>query len=218
MVHLRGTGDRRVYRLGTPGWTLAPIGLALLVFGLAAVLGSRLDLPRRGSDSAAGSRVPSHLAGDRPHDRVGDRPDAGLHGHAAGRGTALIDLPQIAGYVRQWYPILVTSGIGAVGLLLSIVACRDAALGGREALEDLWLATICGLPLVILVIGVGEPPRNYLAQLSIGAGIAAAGWLWLFEPALRRWPSPTILAVGALFGPILGAAVADVFGVGSGSA
>ena len=129
------------------------------------------------------------------------------------RGTGLIDLPQIARYVREWYPILVTSGIGAVGLVLSIVARRDPALGRREALEDLWLATICGLPLVILVIGVGEAPRNYLAQLAIGAGIAAAGWLWLFEVAFRRWPSLTILAVGAVFGPILGAAVADVFDV-----
>ena len=100
------------------------------------------------------------------------------------RGTGLIDLPQIARYVREWYPILVTSAIGAVGLVLSIVARRDPALGRREALEDLWLATICGLPLVILVIGVGEAPRNYLAQLAIGAGIAAAGWLWLFEAAI----------------------------------
>ena len=100
-----------------------------------------------------------------------------------------------------------------VGLVLSIVARRDPALGRREALEDLWLATVCGLPLVILVIGVGEAPRNYLAQLAIGAGIAAAGWLWLFEAAMRRWPSLTILAVGAVFGPILGAALADVFGV-----
>ncbi len=203
-----------VYRLGTPGWTLAPIGVALLVFGLAAVLGSRLDLPR------AGERLGGRLEGRRRTWLVIGLTIAWVTGLTlvftgtlAGRGTALIDLPQIARYVREWYPILVTSGIGAVGLLLSIVARRDAALGRREALEDLWLATVCGLPLVILVIGVGEAPRNYLAQLAIGAGIAAAGWLWLFETALRRWPSPTILAVGAVFGPILGAAVADVFGV-----
>ena len=66
---------------------------------------------------------------------------------------------------------------------------------------------------MILVIGVGEAPRNYLAQLAIGAGIAAAGWLWLFEAAMRRWPTLTILAVGAFFGPILGMVFADAFGV-----
>ena len=147
-------------------------------------------------------------------------------GTLTSRGTGLIDLPQIARYVREWYPILVTSAIGAVGLVLSIVARRDPALGRREAMEDLWLATICGLPLVILVIGVGEAPRNYLAQLAIGAGIAAAGWLWLFEAAVRRlaladdpgrrarssarssaWPWPTSSASGsasALIGGLVG--------------
>ena len=204
----------RVYRLGTPGWTLAPIGLALLAIGVAGVL--------------VGGREPQ-TAGEGPEGRLEGRGRTWLvvglttawvigltlvfTGTLTTRGTGLIDFTQIARYLREWYPILVTSGIGAVGLVLSIVARRDPALGRREALEDLWLATICGLPLVILVIGVGEAPRNYVAQLAIGAGIAAAGWLWLFEAAMRRWPSLTILAVGAIFGPILGAVVADVFGV-----
>ena len=204
----------QVYRLGTPGWTLAPIGLALLAVGLAAVLGSRLDMPRTraGFGDRFGGRGRTWLVVGLTIAWV-----VGLTlvftGTLRTRGTGLIDLPQIARYVREWYPILVTSAIGAVGLVLSIVGRRDRALGRREALEDLWLATVCGLPLVILVIGVGEAPRNYLAQLAIGAGIAAAGWLWLFEAAFRRWPTPTILAVGAVFGPMLGAAVADVVDV-----
>jgi 4-amino-4-deoxy-L-arabinose transferase-like glycosyltransferase len=204
----------RVYRLGTPGWTLGPIGLALLLVGLAAVLGSRLEMPSAGQELA-----------DRLEGRGRTWLVAGLTaiwvagltlvftGTLTTRGTGLIDLPQIARYVREWYPILVTSGIGAVGLVLSILGRRDPALGRREALEDLWLATICGLPLVILVIGVGEAPRNYLAQLAIGAGIAAAGWLWLFEAAMRRRPTFTVLAVGAMFGLVLGMVFADAFGV-----
>src|SRR5688572_14543460 len=212
-IFVAGVTDR-VYRLGTPGWTLAPIGLVLLALGLFGVIGSRLEMPAAGTGLAS---------------RVEGRGRTGLvvgitilwvvsltvvfTGTLATRGTGLIDLPQIARYVREWYPILVTSGIGAIGLVVSIVARRDPALGRREAIEDLWLATICGLPLVILVIGVGEAPRNYLAQLAIGAGIAAAGWLWLFEAAVRRRPALTILAVGAIFGPVVGLALADVFGV-----
>ncbi len=204
----------RVYRLGTPGWTLAPIGLALIVIGVAAVLASRLEPP------AAGEGFEARFEGRGRTWLVVGLTTAwvvGLTlvftGTLTTRGTALIDLPQIAQYVLEWYPILVMIAIGAVGLVLSIVARRDPALGRREALEDLWLATICGLPLVILVIGVGEAPRNYLAQLAIGAGIAAAGWLWLFELAVRRWPSLTILAVGAVFGAIFGGAFGDLLGV-----
>ena len=204
----------RVYRLGTPGWTLAPIGIALIALGLAGVIGSRLRVP------AAERALAGRLDG-----RARTWIVAGFMivwvtgltlvftGTLTTRGTALIDVPQIVRYVREWYPILVTSAIGAVGLVLAIVARRDPALGRREAIEDLWLATICGLPLVILVVGVGEAPRNYLAQLSIGAGIAAAGWLWLFERAVRRRPVLTILAVGAIFGPVFGLVLAEVVGV-----
>ena len=38
----------RVYRLGTPGWTLAPIGLALLAVGVAGVLVGRREPPTAG--------------------------------------------------------------------------------------------------------------------------------------------------------------------------
>jgi 4-amino-4-deoxy-L-arabinose transferase-like glycosyltransferase len=171
----------RVYRIGTPAWTLLPIGLALLGFGIACVIASRREV-------SAG-----RLEGSVRTWLVACVTIVWVLGLTlvfartlASRGTSLIDLPQLAGYVRQWYPYLVTTAIGAVGLALSIPAMRAADRSQREAYEDLWLATICGLPLVILVIGVGEPPRNYLAQLAIGAGIGAGGWLWLFERAVGR--------------------------------
>lgn len=206
--------SNRVYRLGTPSWTLLPTGLALLAVGVAGVVAARLPMPERVEGLARRMEGRIHtwlvigitivwvLALTVLFTRTLET-----------RGTALIDLPQIARYVRAWYPFLVTTAIGAVGLVLSIIAPRDPEGSRWEAGEDLWLATICGLPLVILVIGVGEAPRNYLAQLAIGAGLAAAGWLWFYETAFRRWPAITILAVGALFGPVFGLVIGDQFGV-----
>ncbi len=205
----------RVYRLGTPGWTLLPIGVALLAFGVAAVVAAVLQAPD------ASRRLEARLDGRARTWLVVAVTIVWVLAMTLlftatlrSRGTALIDIPQIVGYVRQWYPYLVTSAIGAFGVVLSILAWRAADRPRREAIEDLWLASICGLPLVILVVGVGEPPRNYLAQLAIGAGVAAGGWLWLFDIAIRRWPALTILAIGALFGPVLGLVIGDALGIG----
>jgi 4-amino-4-deoxy-L-arabinose transferase-like glycosyltransferase len=206
--------SHRVYRLGTPGWTLLPIGLALLGLGLACVIASRFDVQTI-------SRRTGRLDGSLRTWLVAGATVAWvvsltlLFGRTlTTRGTALIDFQQIVGYVRYWYPYLLTTAIGAIGLVLSVPAMRAAERRPRDAYEDLWLATLCGLPLVILVVGVGEPPRNYLAQLAIGAGVGAGGWLWFFEGAVRRWPTVTALVVGGLFGSALGLVVgvfADVW-------
>jgi 4-amino-4-deoxy-L-arabinose transferase-like glycosyltransferase len=183
--------SHRVYRLGTPAWTLLPIGVALIGFGLACVIAGRLDGP------AVSRRLADRLDGPFRAWLVAGITIVWVLGLTlvfartlTTRGTTLIDLAQITGYLRAWYPYLVTTAIGAVGLLLSVPAMRASDRPVREAYEDLWLATICGLPLVILVIGVGEPPRNYLAQLAIGAGIASGGWLWAFERVIRRRFAP----------------------------
>lgn len=206
--------SHRVYRLGTPDWTLLPIGLALVGVGVAGVVAGRLDVP------AIGDRLAARLEGRARTWLVAAITVVWMlgltlvfTGTLEARGTELIDLRQIAAYLREWYPLLLTSAAGAVGLVLSIIGRRDPELGRREAIEDLWLATFCGLPLIILVMGVGEAPRNYLAQLAIGAGIAAAGWLWLFETTLRRWPAITLLGVGAIFGATLGVVFGELFGL-----
>ena len=177
----------KVYRLGTPAWTLLPIGVAVIAVGLAGVLGSRLRVP------AAAQGLAGRLEGTVRTWLVAALTIAWFlaltvffGGPLAGKGTAIIDVPQIVAYVRTWYPYLVTTAFGAVGLVLSLGAWRRAGPRPRAATEDLWLATICGLPLMILVIGVGEGPRHYLAQMALGAGLAAAGWLWLLEAAVRR--------------------------------
>jgi hypothetical protein len=182
-----------VYRLGTPAWTLGPIAIALAVMSAGLILASH----RRES-----SRL----------DRVGERlrlaPGgsgrrvvvlgltvawcAGLTlvfaGTLALRNTDLIDTGQLGQYVRVWLPgaLKLVAVFGAAGVVLSLAAWRSAAVGGRSAIADLWLATICSAPLVLLVIEVGEPPRNYLAQLGILAALSGAGWLWVGEAALRR--------------------------------
>lgn len=177
----------KVYRLGTPAWTLLPIGVAILAVGLAGVIGSRLPVPH------AAERLAERLEGSGRTWLVAASTIAWalaltlfFGGPLASKGMGIIDIPQVVSYVRTWYPYLVTTAFGAVGIVLSIAAWRRAEPGRREAIEDLWLATVCGLPLMILVIGVGEGPRHYLAQMAIGAGLAAAGWLWLLEAAIRR--------------------------------
>jgi 4-amino-4-deoxy-L-arabinose transferase-like glycosyltransferase len=177
----------KVYRLGTPAWTLLPIGVAILVVGLAGVIGSRLPVPpaARGLADRLEGSVRTWLVAATTIVWVLVL-TVFFGGPLAGKGTAIIDIPQIVAYVRTWYPYLATTAFGAVGLGLSIGAWRRAGPRQREAIEDLWLATICGLPLMILVIGIGEAPRHYLAQMAIGAGLAAAGWLWLLEAAIRR--------------------------------
>jgi 4-amino-4-deoxy-L-arabinose transferase-like glycosyltransferase len=204
-----------VYRLGTPAWTLAPIGLTLLGVGVGAILAGRRRALTSGSDD------------DRRPGRSRSWIVVGLvtvwslalllvfNGKLTTRATTVIDIRQIVRYVRTWYPYLVTSAVGAVGILLSLRAVREADRSRREAYEDLWLATICGLPLVILVVGIGEPPRHYLAQLAIGAGLAAGGWLWLFEAAFRRWPMVTTVLLGAAFGTVIGLAGATYLGIGA---
>ena len=99
------------------------------------------------------------------------------------RGTDVIDVAQLSRYAATWLPgaLKLVAGAGALGVVLSIAAWRQGRGEPRSAIVDLWLATICSAPLVLLVVEVGEPPRNYLAQIGILAALSAAGWLWLGE-------------------------------------
>ncbi|HXI80490.1 MAG TPA: glycosyltransferase family 39 protein [Verrucomicrobiae bacterium] len=201
VARLSGT----VYRLGTPAWTLLPISIVVLGLALAAIAGSHLDdrpslvgLARRlrlgtGDDGRIGSGrvalvVTITVAWCATLLVVFAR-ELGV------RGSHVIDLPQVAHYVATWLPgvLKLAAAAGGIGVVMSIMAWRSARGGGRSAIGDLWLATICALPLVLLVVDVGEPPRNYLAQLGILAALAGAGWLWLVEQLTagiaRRQPS-----------------------------
>jgi hypothetical protein len=181
-----------VYRLGAPARMLAPIGAGIAVVAVAGILAQRLppvrvleDLGRR-SGLEAGGRGRVVLAA-----ALTAAWCIALLGVFAAtletRGTALLDLAQIGRYAATWLPgaLKLVAMAGALGVVLSIAAWRAAGTRARTALTELWLATICSLPLVLLVIEVGEPPRNYLAQIAIVAALSGAGWLWLGETTIR---------------------------------
>jgi hypothetical protein len=181
-----------VYRLGTPAWTLAPIAAGVAIVAVAGILAGRLpparpveDLGRRlGLEAGGRGRVALAAA------LTGVWCIATLAvfaGTLEARGTALLDVVQIGRYAATWLPgaLKLVAGAGAAGVLLSIAAWRAADRPARIALTELWLVTVCSLPLVHLVIGVGEPPRNYFAQIAILAALAGAGWLWFGETTLR---------------------------------
>jgi hypothetical protein len=111
------------------------------------------------------------------------------------KGNGLFRAEQYALYARTWLPTQLPLVLGAVaGAALSLLARRAATPAQREAIDALYLAMLCGLPLVLLVIAVGEPPRNYLAQIGVLAAMSAAGWLWAASLVERITP-PRVTAV-----------------------
>jgi hypothetical protein len=184
-----------VYRLETPAWTLIPIAVAIAVVSALLIVVGRRGTPPAPDGLGEGELGPGRA------DRAGRRIVvvvltvawcAALTWVFAGtlgvRGTDVIDLPQLTRYAATWLPgaLKLIAALGLVGVLLSIGAWRSTTGGARSAITDLWLATICSVPLVLLVVEVGEPPRNYLAQIGILAALAGAGWLWLGEILVRR--------------------------------
>jgi 4-amino-4-deoxy-L-arabinose transferase-like glycosyltransferase len=191
-----------VYRLDAPGWTLVPIAIGLLVTVVVAASAERI------AEHAVGARI-SRLAG-----RLG--PDARLRKiigwgltlawsalltyvfakTARLTGTAFLGLDQLRLYAATWFDALRTVAIfGLAGVVLAVVALIvDPAVAAARGIRDCLIVTICGIPLILLVIAVGEPPRNYLANLAIITVLAAAGWVWALERLLRT--SRTFLLVG----------------------
>lgn len=184
-----------VYRLGTPAWTLGPIGAAIALVSLLGILAERL--PTSARIDALGHRLDT---GDRGRGVLAGVLTAAwfvaLLGVFAGAleklGTDLLDPAQIGRYASTWLRggLAIVAAAGALGVMLSLLAWRAAPTRGRTALTELWLATICGVPLLVLIIELGEPPRNFLAQVSMLAALSGAGWLWLGEAVIRalRWP------------------------------
>ncbi len=186
-----------VYRLGTPAWTLGPIAAAIGVVALLGIFAERI--PTSPWIDALGQRLGLASGGRGRIILVGALTAAwcvtllGVFSGALEKlGTDLLDPAQIRRYASTWLRggLAIVAAAGALGVLLSIAAWRAAPAGGRSALTELWLAVICSVPLLVLVIGLGEPPRNYLAQIAMLAGLSGAGWLWLGEALVRalRWP------------------------------
>jgi hypothetical protein len=211
----------QVYRLGTPVWTAAPLLVLAVVAiggGLAAPRLARTPRFASALDAPVG-RLPGRL---RAHPRavagwglaiawfVGLTVFFDINGELKGNG--LFQPGQYVLYLKTWLPqLLLVVVFGAVGVALSFLARRTATSAEREGIDTLLLATLCGVPLILLVIAVGEPPRNYLAQIGILTALSAAGWLWALERALASRRSILTVAafvgVGAAAGAIVAQAV-----------
>ena len=203
--------EHDVYRLGTPAWTLIPIGIGVVVaigLGLAAERLAERPAVRR-TEAAMRKRLPDVAL---VHGRA-------IVGWLATLAWALVLLvvflktsrlsgtsglapSQLVLYARAWFTtlrvLILFCAIGGGLALVAAVAARRTELW--RPIADLVIASICGAPLILLVIAVGEPPRNYLAQIAIGAALAAIGSVWAIDRLLHvRRPRVTV-PVGALLG------------------
>jgi hypothetical protein len=210
---------RQVYRLGTPAWTLIPLlilAVIAIVIGLAAPsLATHPELERVGEGIRR--RVPARL---RAHGRALAGWGLGIAWFAALtiffdrnselKGNGLFQPGQYALYITTWLPQLVLVVLfGAVGVVLGLIARQRSSGAEREGLDAMLMATLCSAPLVLLVIAVGEPPRNYLAQIGLLTVIAAVGWLRALEWALTTRRSVVTVLVFVGVGAAAGAIVAQ---------
>lgn len=189
-----GIETGRVYRLGTPAWTLVPlaVGVALLVVAGIAWQRGRRASPLR----VSGRTIAWALAAGWIGLEV-----VFFGGAAELRGRSLLDPGQLRYYAATWFeqlsPVIAVGGVGAIADATGRLAGRRTTDGALEP----WLAFACAAPFVLLVAGVGELPRHYVAEIVLLLVVGASGWLWLVETALfhpgRRSVAALILALAA---------------------
>lgn len=172
-----------VYRADFPDWTLLPSAAAVvlvLIVGLAAErIAAAID--RRGWNVTAARRIPARLQ---------DRTVLGwlavlvwfvLLTIFFGRtpkllGASLFDPRQVAymvvhslGSVRLTFAY----GLGTFLVVAELIRDRRRV---AQASSDALVTMICGIPLVLLVIGVGETPRHYIQELALVILTGTIGW------------------------------------------
>ncbi len=213
----------RVYRLDSPVWTLLPLTAGIV---LAVVLGLSAGRLAASSTGRAIARRATEAAPSfwQRHGRAFLAWGSAFAWFvlltlvfartARLKGGPLIDLVQFRAYAATWLvPFRTVAVFGIVGVLLGVVAffrLRDPAQ--RQAIADLFLATLCAAPLILLVIAVGEPPRNYLAQIAILVGIASVGAIWAVERLVVVRPPLLLVPIGGLIGLAAGLVAANMVG------
>jgi hypothetical protein len=210
-----------VYRIGTPSWTLLPLGIAAIALAVAGL--------------TAGRWLPSAVTRDsaRWRNRLWRLGWLGSAGWAValtvmfartpnGTGSSFLVPAQVASNLARWMPVLgMVLGFGLVGLVAELgarvrewswrrrpeaasppagepEAAITRATIAKPAIDDLLIATICGFPLILLVISVGEGPRHYLAQVGLLVAIGANGWIRLAARTRRRDPASVMVAIVAV--------------------
>ena len=172
-----------VYRADFPEWTLIPSAIGVAIFGaiglaaepIGGVIRARLGRPPNAR------RIP-------PRARTREFLGWGatlvwfvLLTIFFGRtpkllGASLFDPNQLVymvvhslGSVRLAFAF----GLGSFLLVADLIRDRQRV---AQSSIDLLIATICGIPLVLLVVGVGETPRHYIAELALVVLVGTIGW------------------------------------------
>jgi 4-amino-4-deoxy-L-arabinose transferase-like glycosyltransferase len=187
--------EHAVYRADFPEWTFIPITIAIVIFvvlGLAArPLAERLRA--RGLEQAAWRRVPDRI---KPHSRaiLGWGATAGFFvlmivffsRTPKLLGASLFNLDQLKFFVVHSIGsvrLAFAYGLGALLLVLELVR-RPGRVA--QASVDVLIATISGIPLVLLVAGVGETARHYIAELGLLIVVGTIGWYHGLQRARER--------------------------------
>ncbi len=180
-----------VYRLGTPAWTLAPLTVLVVVLIVLGLGAGRIEawLVERGRWPAVSEARSSSL--------LAIAGWAGLVIWIAGQlfvfgragklgGAGLVRLDQLADdarvYGEQLAPVVAFGVLGAV-LALRLVPRSPSA-------RALLYAALSWIPLLLLVLAIGETPRHYVAAVSVVIALGACGWVAAAESAVRgdrRW-------------------------------
>jgi 4-amino-4-deoxy-L-arabinose transferase-like glycosyltransferase len=199
------TGE--VYRVGYPAWTLTPAAIAIALFVLLALAAEPIArrLPAGARSAADGWKLPAIA---RDHGRSIAAWGLAIawvlvllwvfNGTTKLQGAGLFNLTQIRAYVTDMLrPVSQAFALGVGTVLVFASLIRDPASIGREA-RALLLAVVCGIPLVWLVVGVGEAPRHFIGVLAL---LGLTGWMGWIDAAervvIRRDRVALVLAVGA---------------------
>jgi len=199
----------RIYRLEIPDRSMAPLVLAVLAL-VAVALGAGV-IARSGAGRWLDARFGAISA--RPTVRLAAgfllaggwlaALGLGFSRTAVLAGNSIVDPYQLARYYAAWGDDIGGLVLFGAGGLIGIVAL----IKGERRFAPLLIALISGFAWSLFVASVGEPPRNYIAELALLVALGAAGW----SIAVRRWadlPPPgralAVLVVGLLAGAYVG--------------
>ena len=193
----------RLYRVGGPAWLLAPIGIVLAVAVVVMLLEPRWS----GTARARARRA-----------RVDDQRSRRLRVLAAWLGLvawllaqlviyalapklggeSIVRIAQLVQDARQYLPVIgMAVGFVVVGSMLALTLARS------QPVNELLFASLAQVPLIVLVLGIGETPRHYIATICTGAALGAVGFTAAGARAIEgrgRWLLASAAAIVLLAG------------------